>query len=95
MAKEDQMVEPRISRQHEFDSAVGTALKELRKARGLSQEALAAEAEVDQSLLSKVERLGPGPVGWHRFCRIASALGCEVEVRLKPISDVGRSGRDG
>jgi transcriptional regulator with XRE-family HTH domain len=89
------MVQRGTSRQHEFDSAVGTALKELRKARGLSQEALAAEADLDQSLLSKVERLGPGAVGWQRFCRIASALGCDVEVRLKPIEDGGRSGRDG
>jgi transcriptional regulator with XRE-family HTH domain len=71
-----------MSRQDELDRAVGAVIRELRNARGLSQEALAAEADLDQSLLSKVERLGPGAIGWQRFCRIASVLGCEVELRL-------------
>lgn len=73
-----------MSRQNELDIAAGTALRQARIAKGLSQEGLAADADLDQSLLSKVERLGPSQVRWTRFCRIAAALGLDVEVRLLP-----------
>ena len=69
--------------QGELDRAAGAALKDLRTARGMSQEALAMAAEVDQSMLSKIERLGPGATGWTRFCRIAEALGHEVVVTFR------------
>lgn len=72
-----------VTGQHDLDRAAGAALRELRRERGLSQEELAAEADMDQSLLSKVERFGPDPVGWNRFCRIARVLGKEVELRLR------------
>jgi hypothetical protein len=41
---------------------------------------------MDQSQLSKVERNGPAVAGWRRFCQVASALGWEVEIRLRPKS---------
>lgn len=75
-----------VTGQNDLDRAAGAALRELRKARGLSQEELAAEAGVDQSLLSKVERLGPVSIGWSGFCQIAEVLGQRVEVRLRPFN---------
>lgn len=75
--------------QDDLDQAVGAALRELRKAQGLSQEELAAEADIDQSLLSKVERRGPAHLGWSRFCRIARVLGHEVDIRLRHSSPHG------
>ncbi len=72
-----------MASQAEQDKAAGAALRELRQRAGLSQEELADTANVDQSLLSKVERLGPGSVGWTRFCRIAHELGYEVEISFK------------
>jgi transcriptional regulator with XRE-family HTH domain len=70
--------------QDDLDRAAGSALKALRQQSGLSQEDLATDANIDQSRLSKVERLGPSVIGWRRFCRIASALGMVVEVRFRP-----------
>ena len=70
--------------QDDLDKAAGTALRELRKAAGESQESLASAADMDQSLLSKVERLGPSAIGWSRFCRVADALGHEVVVTFRP-----------
>lgn len=75
--------------QEELDRAAGAALREARKASGVSQETLAADAGVDQSLLSKGERLGPGVVGSHRFCRVAAASGYAVEMRLVPTKPAG------
>jgi len=69
--------------QDELDRAAGSALKELRERSGRSQEDLAAEANIDQSMLSKIERLGPSATGWRRFCMVASALGAVVEIKLR------------
>ena len=60
----------------------GQQIKSLRLAAGLSQEALALEAEVDQSGLSKVERNGPQCMNWQAIFRIADALGCVVKVQF-------------
>lgn len=70
--------------QDELDRAAGAALKALRTEADRSQEDVAAEAEVDQSMLSKIERTGPAATSWARFVRVAEALGQEVEVRLRP-----------
>lgn len=70
--------------QQELDRAAGAALKELRRQSGLSQERLAAEVNMDQSVLSKIEREGPAAVAWRRFCAVAAALGYKVEVRFHP-----------
>jgi transcriptional regulator with XRE-family HTH domain len=64
--------------------AAGNQLRTLREQKGLSQEKLAAEAGVDQSGLSKVERLGPQLFGWTVLIRIAQALGCTVEISFRP-----------
>ena len=76
-----------MNKQDQLDQEAGAALKELRISSGRSQEALAADAGVDQSQLSKMERHGPGAGTWRRFRQIANALGYEVEICLRPRSD--------
>lgn len=75
----------------------GLAIRTLREKAGLSQEALSFEAGVDQSTLSRVERLGPHTVSWQKLRSIAKALGCVVEISfvgsgtaLKPSKDEHR-----
>jgi transcriptional regulator with XRE-family HTH domain len=70
--------------QDDLDRAAGSALKQLRQRAGRSQEDLADDANIDQSMLSKVERLGPSATGWRRFCAVADALGLLVEVKFRP-----------
>jgi transcriptional regulator with XRE-family HTH domain len=70
--------------QDELDRAAGAALRELRQKAGRSQEDVSIEIDMDQSTLSKTERLGPAAVGWARFCRIANALDYNVEVIFRP-----------
>lgn len=62
----------------------GMAIRAIREQAGLSQEALSFEADVDQSSLSKVERIGPHMVGWQKLQAIAKALGCVVEISFLP-----------
>ncbi|MCG3777281.1 MAG: hypothetical protein JW395_4159 [Nitrospira sp.] len=71
--------------QEDLDRAAGLHLKELRQNAGKSQEDLSFSASVDQSTLSKVERIGPSAVSWPRFVRIAQQLGCEVEISFRPV----------
>ena len=73
-----------MSTQDELDRAFGEALRAMRTAMKMSQEALAIAAEVDQSRLSKVERVGPSIMGFAAICRIADALNCDLEVSLCP-----------
>jgi transcriptional regulator with XRE-family HTH domain len=58
----------------------GATLRSLREAQGLSQEELALEAGVDQSRLSKIERLGPQAASWAQLLKITAALGHIVEI---------------
>ena len=58
----------------------GLAIRTMREEAGLSQEALSFDAGVEQSTLSKVERLGPHTVSWQKLQSIAKALGCVVEI---------------
>ena len=59
-------------------------LRDLRQKAGRSQEDVSIDVDMDQSTLSKLERLGPAAVGWTKFCRVADALGYRVEVSLRP-----------
>ena len=70
---------PRVSGQ--LDDAghltrLGSAVRARRKAQGLSQEALADQAEVDRFHMGKIER-GERNVTILNIIRIASALGCK------------------
>jgi transcriptional regulator with XRE-family HTH domain len=70
--------------QDDLDKAAGARLRELRIAAGASQEDVSFAAKLDQSTLSKVERVGPGVISWARFCRVAAVLGYDVEVTYRP-----------
>lgn len=61
----------------------GRRLRELRSARGLSQEALADAAGLDRTYVSSCER-GRRNVSLENICRLASALGVKPEELLKP-----------
>jgi transcriptional regulator with XRE-family HTH domain len=63
-------VEPR----REFLAAFGRAIRRARKVRGLSQEALGFEAELDRTYVSGVERGTRNPTV-RVVVRLASALG--------------------
>ena len=57
-------------------------LRRLRHARGLSQEELAHEADVDRSYMSKLEK-GASHVGLEIIAKIARVLGVEPAELLK------------
>jgi|tagenome__1003787_1003787.scaffolds.fasta_scaffold20481552_2 transcriptional regulator with XRE-family HTH domain len=58
--------------------ALGAAVKTLRQGAGLSQEELAARAEVEPTLISKIEA-GRADPAWGDMRRIAAALGTSVD----------------
>jgi transcriptional regulator with XRE-family HTH domain len=69
-------------------------LRRLRHQKGLSQETLAYEAEVNRSYLSKLER-GAAYAGLEIIGKLANVLGIEPAELLKlPIRKRGRSKRD-
>jgi transcriptional regulator with XRE-family HTH domain len=63
--------------------SAGQKLRKLREQKGLSQEDLAFEAKVDQSTLSKVERLGPQNISLAKLIAIADKLNCIVEIDFR------------
>jgi transcriptional regulator with XRE-family HTH domain len=69
--------------QNEAFVAAGQILKAIREQKGMSQEDLAFEAGMDQSTLSKVERVGPQMVSWAKLIAIAEAMGCMIEVNFR------------
>jgi transcriptional regulator with XRE-family HTH domain len=71
--------------QDELDKKAGAAIRDIRKKLGRSQEDVSIEVDMDQSTLSKVERLGPAGLGWKRFCDVVQALGYEAEVVFHPV----------
>ncbi|MEQ8705828.1 MAG: helix-turn-helix transcriptional regulator [Phaeodactylibacter sp.] len=60
---------------------LGHRLRSLRKQRGLSQEALAFEADLDRTYVSSVER-GERNIAVLNLAKLARALGVEVSVLL-------------
>lgn len=60
----------------------GLRLRELRRARGLSQEALAHDAGLDRTYVSSCER-GRRNIGLVNIYRLATALGVSPEELLK------------
>lgn len=51
----------------------------------MSQEDLALEADMDQSMLSKLERLGPSAMSYRYLCKLAAAMGCVVEINFRRV----------
>ena len=70
---------PNLSRkrQHRALVALGRAIREVRTAKGISQEKLAPLAEVDRSYVGRIER-GDNNVAVLTFTRLADALGVTV-----------------
>lgn len=71
------MPNPSRSRQSPTLVALGRAIRRLRKERGISQEQLALDAEVDRSYLGRVER-GDNNVAILTLAKLAKALGVTV-----------------
>lgn len=64
---------PRTSRQ----ARIGKAVKAVRTAQGLTQEDLAAKADLQPTYISDVERGVPNP-SWDVIARIAEGIGIPV-----------------
>ena len=65
------------NRQNRALVALGTAIREVRLAKGISQERLALLADVDRSYVGRVER-GDNNVAVLTLARLASALGVSI-----------------
>lgn len=64
---------------------LGTAIKERRQAKNLSQEALAEIADFDRTYISLLERGERNP-SFTNLCRVAASLGVTPSEILKGIS---------
>lgn len=75
---------------HYTKQTFGLRLRELRRARGLSQEALAERASLDRTYVSSCER-GHRNISLENIYRLAAALGVEPSELLKqPSEEVAR-----
>lgn len=63
---------------------LGNQIRNLRKAKGLSQEQLALQAEVDRSYVGGIER-GERNVSFLTLVKIAECLGCYIAKFTKQI----------
>ncbi|HEY5463998.1 MAG TPA: helix-turn-helix transcriptional regulator [Hanamia sp.] len=63
---------------------LGNLIRELRKSRGLSQEQLALQAEVDRSYVGGIER-GERNVSFLTLVKIAECLDCDIAKFTKGI----------
>lgn len=59
-------------------------IRELRKYRGLTQQELAAQANIRQATLSDIEK-GTANFEINTLVRIAAALKCYIDINLTPI----------
>lgn len=78
-----------ILNQAEALAAAGAKLRDLCERSGFSQENLSLEVNVDQSSLSKVERIGPHLFGWQKLLNVADAVGCIVKIDFQPKGEPG------
>jgi transcriptional regulator with XRE-family HTH domain len=73
----------------DLPKAVGRRVRELRTARGLSQEALAAEAGLHRNYVGSIER-GEREVGISALAALASALGVSLHEFFASFGQVRR-----
>lgn len=66
-----------MGRSDEPQPALGSAIRQLREGRGLTQEALAHEAGITTGTLSLIER-GQSNPAWGTVSRLADALGSSM-----------------
>jgi transcriptional regulator with XRE-family HTH domain len=69
--------------QNEAFAGAGKTIRKARESKGFSQEALALKINADQSVLSRVERIGPHEISWNKLLKIAEALDCIIEVNFR------------
>lgn len=68
---------------------LGSRIREKRKALGLTQEELAAKADIDRSYIGGVER-GERNLTFTVLCQISEALGCYVSTLTKGIPELSK-----
>lgn len=79
--------------QHSLDMKInvleelGNRIREKRKARGWTQEELAAKADIDRSYIGGVER-GERNLTFTMLCEICSALGHDVAALTKDLPEL-------
>ena len=66
---------------------LGTRIREKRKARGWTQEELAAKAKIDRSYIGGVER-GERNLTFTVLCEICAALECDVAELTKGLPEI-------
>lgn len=76
------MKKKNASTQHAYFKKVGLSIREARKERGMSQEALALEADLDRSYVGGVER-GERNIAVINLRKIANALNVPVSRLLE------------
>ena len=69
---------------------LGVAIRERREDQGLTIEELAAEAGVDTSYLSGIERLGRNP-SWSKLARIVGTLDIDASELIARAEQLARS----
>ena len=84
----------RTAAEQVFDgrAALATRLRDVRRRRQLTQQALAERAGMDRSYLSGIER-GRHNVPLDTLCRLAWALGMDVRELVSPPAERRRRGR--
>lgn len=71
---------------------LGTAIRELRTARGLSIEALALAADMHTTYLSGIEREIRNP-SWEKLCSLADALDAPIAELTRHAEQIARTRR--
>lgn len=66
-----------MNKRTEIRTDLGKAIRELREARGLTLDALAAEAGMHTTYLSRIERAHSSPT-WEKISSLAEALGVSI-----------------
>ena len=77
---------PSVPRKPNPLEILGERIRELRKSKNLTQEALAYESDIDRSYIGGVER-GERNLSFDKLCQIARALGCDVAALTKNIPE--------
>jgi transcriptional regulator with XRE-family HTH domain len=71
-------------------NTLGQRIKERRKVLGLTQEGLAAKAEIDRSYIGGVER-GERNVTFTMLCSICVALDCDIAALTSSLPKIPQS----
>ena len=73
-----------MAKKNKYLIELGEHIRDARKAKGLSQEQLALQAEIDRSYVGGIER-GERNVSFLTLVKIANCLECEVSKFVKGI----------